>query len=137
MDSQRPRALEFLNDATEEARRIDSSDPDRVCLLIAAARQFITADSVRAWEIVGEAVKVADSTDKFTGENVQITFPMMLKSGVKFTSIGGEEFGLSGLLRSLTEDDFYRASDLAKSFKNDAPRSVAILAIARAVIDKK
>jgi hypothetical protein len=137
MDSQRPRALGFLNDATEEARRIASSDPDRVCLLVAAARQLITADSVRAWEIVGEAVKVADSTDKFTGENVQITFPMMMKSGVKFTSIGGEEFGLSGLLRSLTEDDFYRASDLAKSFKNDAPRAVAILAIARVVIEKK
>jgi hypothetical protein len=137
MDSQRQRALEFLNDATEEARRIDSSDPDRVCLLIAVATQVITADSVRAWEIVGEAVKVADSTDKFTGENVQITFPMMMKSGVKFTSIGGEEFGLSGLLRSLTEDDFYRASDLAKSFKNDAPRAVAILAIARVVLEKK
>jgi hypothetical protein len=137
MDSQRPRALEFLNDATEEARRIDSSDPDRVCLLIAAARRFITADSVRAWEIAGEAVKVADATDKFTGENVQITFPMMMKSGIKFTSIGGEEFGLSGLLRSLTEDDFYRASDLAKSFKNDAPRAVAILAVARVVMEKK
>jgi hypothetical protein len=136
-NSQRPRSLELMGDAVDEARRTDADDPNRACLLIAAAKQFIVADSVRAWEVAGEAVKVANSIDKFSGENVELIFPMMTNNGLKFTNIGGEEFGLSGLLRLLTEDDLYRASDLARNFKNAAPRAVAVLAVARAVMEKK
>ncbi len=136
MNSERPRSLQFLEEAADEARRIDGDDPDRVCLLIGVATQFVTADRVRAWEIMGEAVKSANSAERFTGENVQLHFPLMTKSGLKITSIGGEEFGLSGVLRSLTRDDLYRSVELAKSFKNEAPRATAMLAVARAVLEK-
>lgn len=136
MNSERQRSLEFLEEAAAEARRIDGDDPDRARSLIAVATQFITADRVRAWEIMHEAVKAANSAENFTGENVQLTFPLWTKSGPKFPSIGGEDFGLSGVLRSLTKDDLYRSIDLAKSFKNDAPRATAILAIANAVLGK-
>jgi hypothetical protein len=136
MNSQRQRALGFLEEAADEARRIDGDAPDRTVLLIGVATQFVTADQVRAWEIMSEVVKTANSTEKFTGGNVQLTFPMATKSGVKFTSIGGKDFGLSEVLRSLTKVDLYRSVDLAKSFKNDAPRAVATLAIASAVLEK-
>jgi len=136
MNSQRQRALEFLEEAADESRRIDGNAPDRALLLIGVATQFVTVDRVRAWEMMSEVVKAANSTEKFTGGNVQLTFPMATKSGVKFTNIGGEDFGLSGVLRSLTKDDLYRSIDLAKSFKNDAPRATAILAIANAMLKK-
>jgi hypothetical protein len=136
MNSERPRSLEFLEKAADEARRIDGDKPDRALLLIGVARQFVTADRVRAWEITDEAVKAANSAENFTGENVQLTFPLWTKSGPKFPSIGGEDFGVSGVVRSLTKDDLYRSIDLAKSFKNDAPRANAILAVASAVLEK-
>ena len=136
MNSQRQRALGFLEEAADEARHVDGDDPDRTVLLIGVATQFITADRVRAWEIISEVVKAANSTEKFTGKNEELTLMMATKSGVKFTRIGGKDFGLSGMLRSLTKVELYRSVDLAKSFKNDAPRAVATLAIASAVLEK-
>ncbi|HEV2829131.1 MAG TPA: hypothetical protein VGW76_16155 [Pyrinomonadaceae bacterium] len=137
MNSQRQRAIGFLEEAADEARHVDGDDPDRTVLLIGVATQFITADGVRAWEIISEVVKAANATEKFTGEKAELTILMMAtKSGVKFTRIGGKDFGLSQMLRSLTKVDLYRSVDLAKSFKNDAPRAVATLAIASAVLEK-
>jgi hypothetical protein len=136
VNSERPRALEFLDDAANEARRIDGDSPDRVLLLVGVAQEYVTADSVRAWEIMAEAVKAANSIEKFTGENVQLHFPIMTKGGLKTTDIGGKDFGLSRVIRSLTKEDLYRSVGLAKSFKNDAPRAAATLALANAVLEK-
>src|ERR1700730_7107182 len=137
MNSERSRSLEFLGEAADEARRIDSSDHDRARSLTAVATQLVTADRVRAWEIMGEAVKAGNSAEEFTGENLQLTFSLLAtSSGVKLTDVSDEDFGLVGVLRALTKDDLYRSVDLAKSFKNDAPRANAILAIANAVLEK-
>jgi hypothetical protein len=100
------------------------------------ARQFVTADRIRAWEMMGEVVKAANLTETFTGDNAQIVFPMNTNRAFKLTRIGGQDFSLSAMFKSLTEDDFYRAIDLAKSFKNGGPRATALLAISSAVLDK-
>jgi hypothetical protein len=136
IDSERSVSVQFLEEAADEARRINADDPDRARSFIAVATQLASVDRVRAWEIMGEAVKAANSAEKFTGENVQLRFAIVSTSGLKISSVGGEDFGLSGVLRSLTKDDLYRSIDLAKSFKNDAPRANAILATANAVLEK-
>lgn len=136
MNSQRLRALEFLEAAAAEGRRIDGGDPDRARSLIGVATQLVTADRARAWEIMGEAIKSANSADEFTGDAVQFTFPLMTKSGLRIISLGAEDFSLSGLLRLLTKEDSYRALDLAKTFKNQAPRAIATLAIASALLER-
>jgi hypothetical protein len=84
---------------------------------------------------MGEVVKAANNSAKFNGENVELLFPFVTKSGLRITSVGGADFGLSGVLRSLAKDDLYRSIDLAKSFKNDAPRAVAVLAIASSLLE--
>lgn len=136
MTSERPRALELLGEAVSEARRIDGNDSERALTLIGVATQFVAADPVRAWETMGEAIKAANSVEEFTGEKGHITFPLATKRGIVFSSVGGEDFRLSGVLRSLSKDDLYRAIDLAKSFKGDAARATATLAIARAILEK-
>ena len=40
------------------------------------------------------------------------------------------------MFRSLAKEDLTRANDLAQSFKHDAPRAVATLALAKAVLVK-
>lgn len=135
-NSQPPRSVELLEAAMDEAQRIDSNVADRTVILIGLAKQFLTVDHVRAWEIMGEVVKAANSTELFTGENSQISSFMSTNNAVKLVRIGGPDFNLSGLFKLLTQDDFYRSIDLAKSFKNLGPRATATLAISRAVLDK-
>jgi hypothetical protein len=136
MESGPQRALELLEKAATEARRIDVEDPNRTPLLIGVASQTFSVDRVRAWEIMGEVVKAANNSERFSGENVEIHFPFATKSGLRITSVGGADFGLSGALRSLAKDDLYRSIDLAKGFKNDAPRAIALLAIASSLLEK-
>ena len=44
-------------------------------------------------------------------------------------------FDLTGIFQTLARDDMNRAVALAQTFTNEAPRAVATLAIARAVLD--
>ena len=136
MDSTRQRALELLEEAANEARRIDAEDPDRARLLTGVASQFFSVDRVRAWEMMSEVVKAANNSERFSGENVELHFPFATKSGLRITSVGGADFGLSGVLRSLAKDDLYRSIDLAKEFKSDAPRAIALLAVASSLLEK-
>ena len=137
LNSERSRSLEILEEAISEARRMEAGDPDRARVLIGVAKQLVMADRVRSWEILGEAVTAANSSERFTGEAAPLHFSMLAtRSGIKITSVGGEDFSLSSVLRSLAEDDFDRSITLAKSFKYTAPRATAMLAIADSVLSK-
>jgi hypothetical protein len=136
LKAERGRALEYLQEAVDEARRAEADDPERPRVLIAIATQYLAADRVRAWEIMDDAVRAANSTEKFRGGNEQLRYGVASTNGVNFVSIGPDDYSLAGVLRMLGKDDFYRSIDLAKSFKNDEPRATATLAIARAVLDK-
>lgn len=130
------RALELLDEAIRETRRVDGSKLDRPLLLIGIANQLALADRIRAWEILQDAVQEANRFDGFTGTNVN-TFALMTRSSVKFINIGGENLSLSKAFSALAKDDLHRAIDLAKSFKYDAPRAVATLAIARSILEQQ
>jgi hypothetical protein len=137
-DSERVRSSELLAEAAEEARRLDADNPDRARSLIAIATGFVTVDQVRAWELLSEAVKAANSVETFTGENQPLSFGLLpTRTGIKIMNVRGEDFSLTGLINTLTEVDLTRTADLAKSFKYAAPRANAILAIANAVLNKK
>jgi hypothetical protein len=134
--AERGRALDLLEEALAEAQRIDTNDPNRACMLIAVATQFLNSDQARAWGIMGDAIKAANAVPEFNGEDAGLNFVLATASGLKFIKINGAEFSLERMLRLLTRDDLIRADGLAKSFKNEAARAVATLAIARAVLEK-
>ena len=113
-----------------------TEDPNRARLLIGVTIRTLTVDSVRAWEIMEEAVKAANNSEKFSGENVELYFPFATKSGLKIVSIGGADYGLTGVLKSLARDDLYRSIDVAKGFKNDGPRAMAVLAVRSPLLQK-
>ena len=136
MKSERRRALDLLEEALAEAQRIDADDPHRAHMLIGVATQLLTADKVRGWEITGEAVKAANAVEEFSGEDVGLRFILATTSGLKFIEISGADFSLTSLGRLLAREDPIRAIYLAKNFKNDAPRAVAILSIGAAVFEK-
>ncbi|HEY6118774.1 MAG TPA: hypothetical protein VIV66_02385 [Pyrinomonadaceae bacterium] len=137
IESDRPRAVELLEAAAIEARRISGTDPDRPKALLAVATGMIQVDRVRAWEVIAEAIKAANATEGFSGEDSSITSRLQTKQMVLMTSAASEDFDLLGAFRALARDDFQRSIELAKGFTSEAPRSLATLAIARAALEKK
>jgi hypothetical protein len=137
MDSQRQQAFEFLEQAADEARRIEGDGPERSFLLTGVARQFIATDAARAWEIMGEVVKFVNAAKEYNVDHARLTFPLLTRAGFRHANIGGEEFGLAGMFPLLANNDFHRSVDLAKSLKNEAARATATLSIARSVLENK
>lgn len=136
MSSDRTRALELLEEGLAEARRINSDDADRAFLISGVAIQFLAADINRSWEVAADAVKAANSVEEFTGEAYGLNVALVTSSGLKLIELDTSAMNLSVLVSSLAKQDPTRASDLAKSFKYEAPRAVATLAVASAAMVK-
>lgn len=132
----RARALELLDTAGVEARRIGGGDPDRARALIAVATGLLPADRVRAWETIDEAIKAANSAEGFTGEDSQVGARLQTRMMVMATNAAAEDFDLLGAFRALAREDLLRAVQLAKTLTGESPRAVATLAIARSVLEK-
>jgi hypothetical protein len=138
LETERERALELLQKATDEAERIDAGDRDASFALLNIANQFLAVDHSRAWEVFNKTVKIANSSENFTGDDIHMPSGSMIvtKNGTRFVRLPERDFNFSRVLRALAQDDLYRSLELAKSFKYEAARAYATLAIARAVLDK-
>ena len=130
------RLVELLEKALAEAQRIDADDHNRAYLIIGVAKQFLPADTVRSWEVAGEAVKAANATEGFSGDNKDLSVALVTRSGLKLIDLDTSILDLAALVRSLAEKDLSRANDLAKSFRYEAPRAIATLAVAKAAMEK-
>ena len=137
MKSDRSRAVELLEEATAEARRIDGSEPERPRALVAIVTGFVEADRSRAWELISEAIKAGNSAEGFTGDDARMTTMLHFKNGIIMKNSNVTDFDLRGVFRALAKDDLYRAIEIAKSFTGEATRANATLAIARAVLEEK
>jgi hypothetical protein len=132
------RALDLLREATDEAQRIDAGDCDRPFALIAVANQMLIADRARVWELLNETVKAANASEDFAADDIRMPKRSMLvtRSGTRFIHMPDTDFNFSRLLRSLAQEDLIRSVELAKSFKYEATRANATLAIAKAILQK-
>ena len=133
MRTDRARALEVLDDATIEARRIGGSDPDRPRAFLAIANALLRIDRTRGWDLMNEVVKAANSAQAFTGDDGKLTFQI----GGSSHQHGMGEFNVAEIFRSLGQDNYERAVELAQVFEREAPRTHAVMAVALAMLDKK
>jgi len=130
-------AGEILDEAATEARRIGGTEPDRARALFGVATRMYEVDRTRAWEIVSEAVKAANSSSGFTGADAQIVSRFATSRGATTSNFDVESFDLNGIFGLLAREDLFRAVELAKSFTGEAPRATATLAIVHAVLEQK
>lgn len=137
MNSDRTRAAEMLEEALAEARRVDADDDTRPGVMIAIGNEFLRADKERPWEIAAETIKAANAVENYSGEERGINAAVMIRSGLQLLELDASGSNLAAFVRQLAKVDFTRASDLAKSFKYDAPRAVATLAVASAALEKQ
>jgi len=138
LKSDRDLALQLLQKAVDEAENLGASDPDASFALINIANQFLTIDRSRVWELFNKTIKFANATEDFTGDDIRMPNRSMIatKNGVRFVKLPDSDFNFSRVLRALAEDDLFRSIELVKTFKYDAPRAYATLAIAKAILDK-
>jgi hypothetical protein len=136
MKDNRSQALDLLDDAAAEARRISGGNADRARALVAVATVLYQADRVRAWEMLTEALKAANATEGFTGEDSSVSAMLRSSQMVMVTNASAEEFDLAGIFGVLAKENLNRSIELAKSFSAESPRAVATLAIARAMLEK-
>jgi hypothetical protein len=138
IDSDRDRALNLLEKATDEADRIDADNRDATFALINIANQFLAIDHSRAWELLNKTVKLANSAEDFTGDDISMPSWSMIvtKNGTRFVRLPDADFNFSRVLRTLAQDDLFRSIELAKGFKYESARAYATLSVARAILEK-
>ena len=135
VEKDRDKALELIDEAGTEARRIDVSDPSLPRALIAVANALNVIDRDRVWDATFDAVKAANSAEGFTGEDGEIVAKFQSKGTSSVHTNDVAEFDLEGIFRDLALQDYDRAVELARGFQAEGPRAVATIAIARAILE--
>jgi hypothetical protein len=131
------KALAVIEDAAAEARRIEGSDPDRARALMAVANALLLNERGKSWDATYDAVKAANSSEGFTGEDGVLRIGLQTKGMSSMRSSGAPDFDVSGIFGELAKDDYNRSVELARGFEREAPRANAVLAIARSVLEEK
>jgi hypothetical protein len=137
LKTDREKALALLDEASSEAVRIDKSDADHPRALLAIANVRLALERKRAWDETFDAIKAANSAESFSGEDGQIIIGLQTKGMNSLRAIGAPDFDVAGVFTELAKEDYTRAVDLARGFEHDAPRSSAVIAIARSVLEEK
>ena len=128
-------AIQLIEDAAAEARRIDVSDPARPRGLVAVATALKEIDTARIWDAMFDAVKAANSSEGFTGEDGGLVLQYQSKHGTSVNTNDAPEFDLDGIFKYLASEDYDRAVELARGFEREGPRAIATISIARAVLE--
>lgn len=134
----REKAIELLDEAAVEARRIGGSSADRPRALVGVASAMYEFSHAPAWDIMSEVVRAANnSAEEFTGEDAQISSRLQTKNQMSILSFTADEMDLPGIFRLLSKEDLQRSILLARDFNGESPRATALIAIVRAVLEKK
>ena len=119
--TEREKALEIIDEAANEARRIDVSDADRPRALIAVANALLKADPPRAWESMPEISKAANSAEGL---------PAKRRAGGRCNPIKhrGTSTLMTSILRSFRPSPAaYRKAWRWRAVRTEAPRAAAVI----------
>ncbi len=135
--SDHDKALNLIEDAAAEARRIDGSDSDRPRAFFAVTNALLVVNRATAWAVMSDAIKAANSAENFTGEDGELKFQMLTKGMSSIRQSTVADFDVAGIFDALAKEDYEKAVDLARGLQRDAPRASAVIAIARSILSDK
>ncbi|HEU5238854.1 MAG TPA: hypothetical protein VFU37_17105 [Pyrinomonadaceae bacterium] len=135
--SDREKSLTTIDEATLEARRIETSDADRPRALMGVSNALLLVERPRAWDSVYEAIKAANSAEGFTGEDGVIRTALRTKNMSSIRSSTAADFNVAGIFTELAKEDYERTVELVRGFEREAPRASATIAVARSVLEEK
>lgn len=130
----RGRAVEVLDEAAEEARRIDAADADRPRAVLAVLTPLFDLDAGRVWSLMPDLVKSVNAAPEFTGEDGRLVIKFQTRERSSIRSSNVDAFNLQPVFAALARVDMTRAVEFAKSFTGEGPRASATLAVAAAAL---
>jgi hypothetical protein len=130
MRTDKARALQVLDDATSEARRIGASDPDAPRAFLVIANNLFRLDRAKGWDLMSDVVKAANSAPDFTGEGGKLAFQISAGGARWNRAHASGEFDVAEIFHSLAHEDYERALGLAQVLERVGPRANAVMAIA-------
>ncbi|HEX3143127.1 MAG TPA: hypothetical protein VHQ64_04095 [Pyrinomonadaceae bacterium] len=133
----REKSAQVIEDAAAEARRIETGDADRPRAFFAIANVVRRTNRANAWAVIDDAIRAANSAEKFTGEDGELTFKLAGKSTRAVSQYPFPDFNVTGIFGELANEDYDKAVELARGFQRDAPRANAVIAVAKSVLDEK
>ena len=136
-NTDRDRALELIDLAIDEARRLEPSDPALPRALFAVANAVKAIDRARVWEATFDAVKATNSAEGFSGEDGELVVKFQSKGQASLRNKYVEDFDLNGIFSYLALEHYDRAVELARGFQAEGPRAIATIAIAVAILNPK
>ncbi len=136
-DKDAARANEFLEEALTEILRIEASAPERAYSLVALLAGLCKVNKVRTWELLSETIKSANALPDFTGEDGHTSQTVEGKFSIQMGAELISEKDLPDIFATLAQDDFYQSVNAGKSFRGEAPRALATIAITRATLKEK
>jgi hypothetical protein len=136
-DRDREKLNRLVDEAATEARRMETSDPDRPRAFFAIANVVFNFNRPGIWEVMTEAIKASNSADKFTGEDGVIAFRLNSNGMNTGHRHSFSDFDVAGIFTKLSNEDYEKAVELARGFQTAAPRANAVIAIARTVLEEK
>lgn len=131
------RSASVLDQAGAESRRVESSE-DRPRALLAVADAYLTVEPTRVWEALFDAVKAANSSEAFTGDDGLVSLSINSRQQMwskKFDYI--PEFEIGRIFTAIANRDFDRAVQVANGFRGEAARTNATIAICTSVLTER
>jgi hypothetical protein len=97
----------------------------------------MVVDPPQAWDAISDAVEAANWIEGFTGEGGEITQHLSSKAQIMKKTEAVPDFDIREVFGELAGSDLDRAVLLAQTFKREATRANAIIAVAQSVLNEK
>jgi hypothetical protein len=131
------RAIQLLNDAAAEAKRINLGEAERVYALVCIAVPLFEIDRMRSWDIAADVAKSANAVTSFNVEEGRLSARLRTRNVIAMITSDEPSFNAANLFSLLAEDDLQRAVSVVDTLSSEAPRAVIKLAVARSILSKQ
>ena len=135
----RQRAVELLEEAAQKAIAADNT-ANKMRALLSITHLYASFDSIRAFEIMTEAVRAANKVPHYGVDDARLVRVLESPGSNGSTSVNSstdDGFDLGKTLKRLASTDFDRALLLAQSLDSKTLKLAAMVAVASAPFEKK
>jgi hypothetical protein len=130
----------LINEAESYAARVPQGTPERVAAYAAVTTAAARVDAARAWSLLRELVKAANSVEDFTGEEASFELgadeSLSNETSTRF-SVESEAFRLDGIFATMARLDFDKALAESRALDGDVPQAFATIAVARTGLNEQ
>jgi hypothetical protein len=127
----------LIMESVAEARRIDSTDPDRARALTAITLQLMKYKPQLAKPYLIESLTAVDKANNFDSEDGILAISLETPVGDWAATYDAPNFRLKKLFRELAKEDFFQAINMTENLKSKEARSAATIAIGEMILTSK